>query len=193
MTRPVLVTPRIELRPMRPEHLPLLHHLDTNPAVTAHLLPRPRTAVEIDEFWEPRCADRSLDALGLGWWVGFRRDTDEFLGWWDLGARVPFTATGPVREASAGWRLEPRHWKQGFASEGAREVLRHGFDTVGLLRVTAETMAVNAASRGVMRSIGMRHVATDVRQWADPIEGWELGEVTYELTAAQRTGKPDQS
>jgi hypothetical protein len=30
-----------------------------------------------------------VDAVGLGWWVGYRRDTDDFLGWWDLSPDVP--------------------------------------------------------------------------------------------------------
>lgn len=45
-------------------------------------------------------------------------------------------------------------------------------------------MAVNTESIGVMQKVGMRHVRTEVRQWDDPLPGWELGEVIYEITAA---------
>ncbi len=45
-------------------------------------------------------------------------------------------------------------------------------------------MAVNSPSRRVMEKLGMRHTATEVRAWEDPIPGWEQGEVVYELSRA---------
>lgn len=169
---------------MRPEHLPLLHELDSDPEVMRYLLGRARTPVEIDEFWGPRCADTRADALGLGWWVGF--DGDDFLGWWDLGRSDRDPDSEPPREsAEIGWRVTRRHWRQGFASEGARALLAHGFDAIGLERIWAETMAVNAGSRGVMSAIGMHHVRTEHRAWGDPLPGTEQGEVGYEITADQ--------
>ena len=81
------------------------------------------------------------------------------------------------------WRLERRHWRQGLETEGALALVRHGFETVGLRRIWAETMAVNTGSRGVMRRLGMRHVSTEVRTWDEPLPGAEEGDVTYEITA----------
>ncbi|WP_409485391.1 GNAT family N-acetyltransferase [Arsenicicoccus dermatophilus] len=182
--RPVLRTERIELRPMTIEHLPLLHRLDSDPEVMRHLLGRARTPQEIDAYWTPRCTETVADAVGLGWWVGFAGD--DFLGWWDLGRsdHDPWVTVDPD-SAEIGWRLERRHWRQGLATEGAQALLRHGFETVGLQRVYAETMAVNVASRGVMRKLGMSHVRTDVRAFDDPLPGADQGEVVYEITAEQ--------
>lgn len=169
---------------MTPEHLPLLHRLDSDPEVMRYLLGRARTPEEIDEFWAPRCADTVADAVGLGWWVGFRRG--EFLGWWDLGRSDSAPDSRPAPdEAEIGWRVARVHWGQGLATEGARGLLAHGFGTVGLRRVWAETMAVNAASRAVMRKIGMRHVATEVREWDRPLPGSEQGEAVHEITAPE--------
>ena len=165
-------------------HLPLLHRLDSDPEVMRYLLGRARTPEEIDAVWGPRCADTAADAAGLGWWVGF--SDGDFLGWWDLG-RSDSSPSSPPRpdEAEIGWRLVRHHWRKGLATEGARALLRHAFETVGLQRVWAETMAVNAGSRGVMRKLGMRHVRTEVHQWDDPLPGSEHGEVTYEITATE--------
>lgn len=180
----MLRTERIELRPMTPAHLPLLHRLDSDPEVMRYLLGRARTPEEIDAFWAPRCADTVADAVGLGWWVGFR--DGEFLGWWDLGRSDSAPGSPPAPdEAEIGWRVARAHWGQGLATEGARALVAHGFGTVGLRRVWAETMAVNSASRAVMRKIGMRHVATSVREWENPLPGSEAGEVTYEITAPE--------
>jgi hypothetical protein len=45
-------------------------------------------------------------------------------------------------------------------------------------------MAVNAASRGVMTSVGMSYIRTYFPDWEDPLPGSEQGEVEYELTLA---------
>lgn len=84
--------------------------------------------------------------------------------------------------AEAGWRLVRRHWSQGYATEGASALLAHGFTTVGLDTVWAETMAVNLPSRRVMAKLGMRHVRTEHRSWDDRLPGAEQGEVVYEIT-----------
>jgi len=169
---------------MTRRHLPLLHQLDSDAQVMRYLLGRARTSEEIDAFWGPRCADVAADSLGLGWWVGF--EDDSFVGWWDLG-RSDSVPSSPPRseEAEIGWRLVRRRWRQGLASEGAVALLRHAFETVGLQRVWAETLAVNEGSRGVMRKLGMRHVRTELRAWDEPLPGSELGEVVYEITAAE--------
>ncbi|MCQ9367286.1 GNAT family N-acetyltransferase [Brevibacterium sp. 91QC2O2] len=191
MTRPVITTQRLELRPMTPAHLPLHRQLDTDPKVMRFLLGRARSLAETDEFWTPRCADTSADAVGLGWWVGYAGD--RFVGWWDLGRSdsEPGTMLEPEAvlqpdEAEIGWRVLRSQWGQGYAPEGARALLQYAFETVGLQRVWAETMAVNTPSRRVMEKIGMRHIKTEVRHWDDPLPGAELGEVVYEVTRGER-------
>ena len=62
--------------------------------------------------------------------------------------------------ADLGYRLLRRYWRQGLATEAARALLQHAFLTVGVRRVIAQTMAVNAASRGVMTAVGMSYVRT---------------------------------
>lgn len=181
MVRPELHTSRISLLPMTREHRPLLHSLDSDPEVMRYLTGRARTPGEIEEFWGPRCADSEAAAVGLGWWVGFYQG--EFLGWWDLG-RSDSEPDAPVDcvNPEIGWRLRRDFWGRGLATEGARALLAHAFNTVGVQSVWAETMAVNAASRGVMRKIGMRHIRTEHPRWEDPLPGAEQGEVLYLIT-----------
>ncbi len=182
MVRPHLSTDRLDLAPMTLEHLPLLVELDADAAVLRHILGLARTAKEVHDHWGPICQDVDAGAVGLGWWVGRRRDDGDFVGWWDLSPDRPVLAH-PSR-AEAGWRLTRRHWRRGYATEGARALLAHGFSTVGLAVVRAETMAVNVASRAVMTKLGMRHVKTDHRAWDDPLPGAEQGEVVYEIDKA---------
>ncbi|WP_205471961.1 GNAT family N-acetyltransferase [Nocardioides sp. SYSU D00038] len=181
MTRPVLRTERLELRPMTLEHLPHLVELDSDPEVLRHVLGRARTAEEVHEFWGPRCADTAADAQGLGFWAG--HVDGEFVGWWDL------EPSGEGR-AEAGWRLRRDRWRQGLASEGAVALLDHAFGAAGLHTVWAETLTTNLGSRGVMARLGMRHVRTAHPDWTrslpDAAEGAVVHEITVEEWRARR-------
>jgi RimJ/RimL family protein N-acetyltransferase len=180
MPRPTVTSQRIRLAPLTTEHLPLLVELDSDPEVLRYIIGRARSSVEALEFWKPICADTGADMLGLGHWVGFARDSDDFLGWWNLQPDEPKSAK--PAGAEAGWRLARRQWRRGYASEGATALLDHGFDRVGLDTVWAETMAVNRPSRGVMVKLGMRHVQTKFLTWDDPLPGAEEGEVVYQIS-----------
>lgn len=180
VSRPTLTTPRIRLEPMTSKHLPLLVELDADAEVLRYILGRARSEQEVHDYWGPVCADIDADDVGLGWWVGWRRSDDNFLGWWDLSPDRPVPAR--PSQAEAGWRLARRHWQRGYATEGASALLDHGFAIVGLSGVWAETMAVNEPSRRVMTKLGMRHLRTDHRSWKEPLPGAEQGEVVYAIT-----------
>lgn len=178
MSRPHLRTKRLELRPLQADDSDLLVELDGDPDVMEFLTGRATEAQEVIEVWMPRRTEPAHDALGLGYWSAF--EEGDFVGWFCL---TP--DDGASGAAELGYRLRRRAWGRGLATEGARRVLEHGFGTVGLETIRAETMAVNARSRAVLERLGMRHVGTDVRDWEEPLPGAELGEVVYELTAAE--------
>ncbi|XVQ87578.1 GNAT family N-acetyltransferase [Microbispora siamensis] len=182
MSQPILRTDRITLVPLSDEHLEHEIELDADPEVMRYLAGRARSREEVEVFHRQRLAAADRVA-GLGFWVGFV--DGQFVGWWIL---EPPTRDdqGPVEgQAELGYRLLRRYWRQGLASEGARELLRHGFEDLQLTRVFAETMAVNTASRATMSSIGMRHVRTFHLDWEEPLPGSDLGEVEYAITREQ--------
>lgn len=78
-----------------------------------------------------------------------------------------------------------RHWRQGLASEGARELLRYGFQDIGLHRVFAQTMAANQASRATMGSVGVTYVRAFPGDFLEPLPGCEHGEVEHAITLKQ--------
>ncbi|MGA8257214.1 MAG: GNAT family N-acetyltransferase, partial [Nocardioides sp.] len=84
-----------------------------------------------------------------------------------------------------GYRLRTAAWGRGYATEGSRALLAHAFDTVGLDRVWAETMAVNRGSRGVLEKLGLEHTRTYIGQFDDPLPGTDRGEVVYEISRAR--------
>ncbi|WP_327046863.1 GNAT family N-acetyltransferase [Microbispora sp. NBC_01189] len=179
MPQATLRTDRIELVPLADEHLEDEIELDADPEVMRYLTGRARDRAEVEVLHRRRlAAAERVD--GLGFWAGLV--DGRFAGWWIL--EPPTRADqGPAEgQAELGYRLLRRHWRQGLASEGARELLRHAFEDLRLSRVFAETMAVNTASRATMRAIGMRHVRTFHPDWEEPLPGSHLGEVEYAIT-----------
>ena len=184
VNQPTLVTRRLVLAPLADEHLDLEAELDADPDVMRYLTGRGLDRSEVEQAHRRRLA-AAHEVPGLGFWAGF--DAGQFVGWWLL--QPPNGPDQPrVRgEADLGYRLLPRYWRRGYATEGARELIRYGFDVMGLTRVFAQTLAVNAPSRATMAAAGMTFARAFIS--GDPYEelvpGAELGEVEYEITRAE--------
>lgn len=183
MTQPTLRTPRLTLVPLADEHLELEIEVDSDPEVMRYLTGRGRTRAEVEEAHHLRIA-AARKAPGFGFWVGFAEDG--FVGWWVL--QPPHGPDQPdiPGEADLGYRLLRRRWRRGYATEGARELIRYGFTDLGLNRIFAQTMAVNTASRATMAAAGLSFVRAFVsaETYDDPVSGAEQGEVEYEITRA---------
>ncbi|HEX7273227.1 MAG TPA: GNAT family N-acetyltransferase [Casimicrobiaceae bacterium] len=87
---------------------------------------------------------------GLGKWLAEERASGRFIGWFSLNY-VPQTV-----EVEVGYRLLPGAWGRGFATEGARALVRHGFEAVGLYRIIGLTHPDNHASQRVLEKAGLR-------------------------------------
>jgi RimJ/RimL family protein N-acetyltransferase len=69
---------------------------------------------------------------------------------------APFTPCVEI-----GWRLAVDFWGQGFATEGARAVVQHAFDGLGLDSLVSMTVPANLRSRRVMEKLGMTRDPAD--------------------------------
>jgi RimJ/RimL family protein N-acetyltransferase len=178
---PVIHTERLLLVPLADRHLELEVELDSDPEVLRYISGRAHTRDEVVRSHAERMA-LGRKVPGLGYWIAFGADGDEFVGLMMLPpAHGPDQPDDPS-VADLGYRLLRRWWRQGLATEASRALLRHAFDVVGVRRVIAQTMAVNAASRGVMAAAGLRYVRTYHPAFDDPLPGSEQGEVEYEMT-----------
>lgn len=54
-----------------------------------------------------------------------------------------------------GWRLRHDVWGNGFATEGAKACLKHGFGTLEFNKIYSFTSKINLQSENVMKKIGM--------------------------------------
>jgi len=181
-----LRTRRLELVPLSDDHLEYEIELDSDVEVLRYLSPRPATPEEVHRSHAGRM-QRARDVDGLGVWSGFVRDDGaaQFVGIWMLqpphGPSQPFVPG----EADLGYRLLRRWWRQRLGTEGARALMRHGFEDLGLTRIFAQTMAVNRPSRATLEALGLHFVRSFHEHYDEPVQGHEQGEVEYELRRAE--------
>jgi RimJ/RimL family protein N-acetyltransferase len=146
VTQPAFRTARLLVRPRIRADVEACIAMNLEPGVTAH----------VDGPWDDPVAHRTFVEASadrawppsMGYWVV--EEDGAFAGWVLL---IPEDGAGP--EIEIGWRLRPRCWGRGIATEAARPVLRHGFDAIGLDSVVAEIRAANAASLRVAAKLGL--------------------------------------
>jgi RimJ/RimL family protein N-acetyltransferase len=79
---------------------------------------------------------------------------------------LPEPADGPgAGEVEVGWHLHPDSWGHGYATEGARGALAHGF-AGGLREIYAVVRPDNERSLAVCRRLGMEPLGLTSR-WYD--------------------------
>jgi RimJ/RimL family protein N-acetyltransferase len=178
MRQRTLRTARLVLRPLSDEHVPFEVELDSDPEVMRFLSPR-GARHDVVSAHAGRMA-RGRQVAGLGTWLGFTQDGD-FVGMWMLQPPHGPSQSPEPGEADLGYRVLRRYWRRGLGSEAARELLRHGFEDLGLVRIFAQTMSVNTPSRATLDSLGLTFVRTFYEASGEPVPGSEEGEVEYEV------------
>lgn len=137
-------TPRLILRPFQPDDWQAVFGYMSSPVVTTWLPEGSLTADEARAF----VAENTMDepkALAV----------------------LPKRGQGPIghmlfhpwfapRTHEIGWVFAEAHQGQGYATEAARAVLTHAFETLSLHRVIATCQPENIASWRVMEKLGMR-------------------------------------
>jgi RimJ/RimL family protein N-acetyltransferase len=102
-----------------------------------------------------RRIEEHFERHGFGLFAAELRESGPFIGY--IGLAVPRFDAPFMPAVEIGWRLAFEFWGHGFATEGARGVVRHAFEDLGLERVVSFTSVHNQRSRRVMEKLGMMH------------------------------------
>jgi RimJ/RimL family protein N-acetyltransferase len=149
---PALDTPRLLLRQRTLAELDACMAMDRDPEVTRYIAGPWHDPVAHRQFVEHRITRAYPPGLGY-WSIREACAPERFIGWVLL---IPDHGAG--QEVEIGWRLVRDAWGRGIASEAARAIVRHAFETVRLPRIVADIASENAASRRVAEKLGMRRV-----------------------------------
>jgi len=153
---PVLRTERLLLRPWRPEDRQPFAELNADPEVMEFFV-SPMTREASDVFVDR--IETGFTEHGFGVWAVELLDQGAFIGFAGLlhqTFEAPFTPAFEI-----GYRLARPAWGQGYATEAAREAVRHGFERVGLDEIVSMTATGNVRSQAVMKKLGMTHDPAD--------------------------------
>ena len=176
-----LMTQRLVLRRFTMADVDNLVELDGDPEVMLFItggLPTPRE--EIEQVILPAWFAWYGTSTHLGFWAAELKTTGRFIGWFHFRPGAGHDDDEP----ELGYRLRRAAWGTGYATEGCRALIDHGFAEHGVRRVLAETMVVHTASRRVMEKCGLRPVRVFRADWPYRIPGDEHGDVEYALDRA---------
>jgi len=147
---PTLRTPRLVLRPFRPDDAPAVQRLAGERDVAASTLTVPHPypdgaagewiATHVTAWAEQRVLTLAVTTSG-----------DDAL----VGA-VGLALAMADRRAELGYWIGIPWWNLGYATEASRAMIDFGFTSLGLHRIMARHMARNPASGRVMQKLGMQ-------------------------------------
>jgi len=187
-----VLTERLALRRFTSADAANLLTLDGDPLVMRHLERGTKSLAQVRDQVLPRLAGLHLRHPGFGFWAAEARGSAAFLGWFGLRPVTPTAgamacwpdADGQAGVAELGYRLRRSAWGHGYATEGARVLVRLAFAELGVREIVATTMAVNTGSRRVLEKAGLRYARTVHLDWPEPLDGTEHGDVEYRLRRA---------
>ena len=104
----------------------------------------------------------------------------------ELVGAVGLTLSLHGRSAELGYWIGRPYWGRGFATEAAAGILRHGFEALGLRRVSATTLRHNKASVRVLEKLGMRFERQGQRDFRS--RGGKRPVAVYAITQSQHAG-----
>lgn len=176
MLRPTypLLTERLSLRPFRDDDLDAFHAIQSRPDVVRYLYWEARSRDETREMLERRMLQTAIEREGDGLHLAADLPASNGL----VGHFSLFFASQEHRQGEVGFVMHPDHHGHGYGTEGARLMLRLGFEELGLHRIIGRCDGRNTASARVMEHLGMRREAHLVEN------EWIKGEWTDELVYA---------
>jgi RimJ/RimL family protein N-acetyltransferase len=170
-------TERLVIRPATSADLRTIFEVRTLPEVGEWMPDRPTSyPAFVMRFGELDVLARTLVMEVDGAVVG-----DLYLHVTDAWAQED-VADGAGQEAEIGWCLSPAHQGRGYVTEGATELVRICFESLGVRRISAAAFAHNVPSVRIMERLGMRQENHGVRDSLHRDLGWIDG-VVYALLA----------
>ncbi len=171
-----LRTPRTVLRRWHDDDLRPFAELNADPEVMEFF---PATLAPVESTAMVERIEQAFETNGFGLWA--LEIDGRLAGFTGLNRTTFDTPMGPHVEI--GWRLARWAWGHGYATEAADEVLRDGFERVGLTEMYSFTTVTNVRSRAVMERLGMHHRAELDFDHPRTPGWWGQRHVVYHLAA----------
>ena len=143
-----LTTFRLCLGPVKTADYPAIASLNSDPAVQRFLCLSKAPPTYEEALADLPCLLSTPAPTGGGLWCIRSRAATDFLG------LVLLLNTDDHTEVEFGYRLLPKFWGRGYATEAGRAVVNHAFDDLGLTALCAIIHPDNTASSTVAEKLG---------------------------------------
>ena len=144
-------TKRLILRDIDFDDVPALFELDSNPLVHTYLGNNPmKTIDQADDV--VRFIRKQYTENGIGRWAAIEKSTGAFIGWTGLKIEDKLT-NGHTNYHDLGFRLMPKYWGEGYATESAIACLDYGFEVLGWDKICGAADVENLGSNGVFKKL----------------------------------------
>ena len=150
-------TKRLLLREICLSDLEDMFRLDSDPLVHRYLGNEPLKKIEQSKAYIEDILTQYTER-GIGRWATIEKATGSFIGWTGL----RFYTNGEIYNNTTdfydiGYRLMPRFWGKGYATEASIKALEYAFETLRLNTVNGITALGNEASHRVLLKIGLEY------------------------------------
>lgn len=144
---------RLVLRPLAESDAEAMHHFFSDEEAMRYWSSGPHeTLAETQAYVRTNATDPKY----LTWAI--TEDGGEALGWVCL---IP----GREGVAEIGYNLRRSHWRKGYVREAVAAVIDHGFNALGLRRISADTDPDNLGSNALLEKLGFQREGYLREEW----------------------------
>ncbi len=158
-----LETERLILRELRPEDAEAMFELDSDPEVHRYLGNKPiqnlQQAKDVIDLVRQQYKDNQI-----GRWATIEKSSGNFIGWSGL-KYIRTVENQRSHFYDVGYRLIPKYWGKGYATESAKAALEYGFTVFKPDEIIGTANEENKASRRALEKCGLKYL--EKHMWQD--------------------------
>lgn len=133
-----------------------MFELDSNHEVHKYLGNNPIKTIEQARAVIEIVCQQYIDN-GIGRWATIEKASGNFIGWSGL-KFIKEYENNHINFYDVGYRLLPKYWGKGYATEAANAALEYGFNTLKAKEIIGTANEENKASRRALEKCGLKFV-----------------------------------
>jgi len=149
-------TERLILRELLPTDDVAMFELDSNTEVHKYLGNNPIHTIEQAQE-VIRMVRQQYVENGIGRWAAIEKQSGEFIGWSGL-KFIREYENNHINFHDVGYRLLPKYWGKGYATESAKAAIEYGFTQLNLNEIIGTANVENIRSRKALEKCGLKFV-----------------------------------
>lgn len=182
-----LETERIILRQWKITDLPIFAEINSDNVAMEHF-PNLLTREQSDELASRIMQE--ISSIGWGLWAAELKKSKEFIGFVGLSTPQSIFPFSPCVEI--GWRLHPKYWGYGYATEAGKRSLEYAFENINLDEVIAMTAVANLRSVAVMKRLNLKDTGENFMHPKIPVESTVSEHCLFKITKNSWNKSGDQ-